>query len=219
VPVALPSHGPARILLTVGLVLGLAACGSDEAAPDLTVPDAPEGCPDNRWPPCPEGEDLRARGNWVGSVLPSLVGVDQFGDDVDLLQFRGATAVLSFGATWCAPCRSDAANYEATRDYVAGDAAGPVWMIEFLDDARDVERGLHADWAEAYGIDEPVLGGPAMSSAAFAMGISGFPTKVVVDYDGRIVGRLSGSGQWDVIRTWVLEAERRRLDAENADAS
>lgn len=197
------------ILVCGPLLAGLGACSSEGGG--TTAPaDAPLGCPENRWPPCPAEEDDRTRGFLPGTIAPVVEGVDQFGDRVVLEQFRGGTVVLSIGATWCRSCNDDAAGHASTRAFLLEAVEGPLWMIDVLDDALDPDDPAQAAWAAAYAIDEPVLGGAGAAAAGRALAVSTFPTKIVIDHDGRIVGRVSGSGQWDQVRVWVQEADRRR---------
>ena len=194
------------------LLAGLSACSSDGGDGGTAPTTEPLGCPENRWPPCPEEEDDRPRGFLPGTVAPSVEGVDQFGDRVVLEQFRGGTVVLSVGATWCRSCNDDAAGHASNRDFLLEAVEGPLWMIDVLDDARDPDDPAQTAWAEAYGIEDPVLGGDGAAAAGRALAVSTFPTKIVIDHEGRIVGRVSGSGQWEQVRVWVQEADLRRAD-------
>lgn len=209
----IPRH-VVRAALWTALCLIFTACTTEHPnTPDTPAPAPdPSACPENRWPPCPAVEDTRPRGFLAGQLVSDFVGEDQYGDAVALRQFRGSTVVLSAGATWCLPCREDAAAYAETRAYLAEAVVDDFWMIEVIDDSRDAPR--HVDWAETYGIDEPVIGGRNARHITNILVVSAYPTKIVLDYEGRIVGRQSGSGGWAQIRAWVAEAETRRLAAE-----
>lgn len=197
--------------VATGLVCAVfAACSGSDGGTDPEPMPTPEICPENRWPPCPEEPDPRERGFLPGAIAPVTVAEDQFGESVALRQFRGATVVMSLGATWCGPCRDDASVYQETRAYLEAGAEGELWMIEVLADAGDPANPRHVAWADAYSIDEPVLGGPNVGNVVFAYAAASYPTKIVIDYEGRVVGRVYGSGQWEQILAWVVEADRRR---------
>lgn len=209
-------------VLSICAIFLLSACGGDDGTTDPPAPEPAADCPDNSWPPCSGEVDDRPRGILPGDVVVDLVGVDQFGDLVELRQFRGKPLVLSVGATWCGPCRDDAANYAAVHTYLMeafpGSGDAPFWFVEILTDARDQTGSLPAQtgWAQVYGMEGPVLGGAGAARAGARLQISSIPTKLVIDGEGVIVGRLSGSGQWGDIRTWLVEADRRRVDARAA---
>ncbi|HKK69746.1 MAG TPA: TlpA disulfide reductase family protein [Candidatus Krumholzibacteria bacterium] len=201
---------PTRLFLLCVLLFG--ACdGGGTADPGPSGPTTDDSvCPENSWPPCDGPAEDRETSALPGSFAPPVRGVDQFGDEVSLRQFRGTPVVLNVGATWCAPCREDAANFEEVRDFLSASLDAPLWFVEVLEDARS--RPRQVDWANTYGIDEPVLGGEGAWKASVDLLIDTFPTKIVLDHEHRIVGRVEGSGQWEQVLVWLLEAERRRTE-------
>ena len=197
---------PTRLFLLCVLLFG--ACGDDGGTdPGPPAPTDDSVCPENSWPPCQGPAEDRPTGALPGSFVPPVRGIDQFGDEVSLRQFRGRPTVLSVGATWCTPCREDAANHEEIRRFLGESLGAPLWFVEVLEDART--RPRQVDWANTYGIDEPVLGGDGAWQASVDLRIDTFPTKVVLDHEHRIVGRVEGSGQWEQVLVWLLEGEGR----------
>jgi thiol-disulfide isomerase/thioredoxin len=92
------------------------------------------------WPYNPDKEALGTP-DWsttaaVGAQVPRFVGVDQFGDMVDLYDFagHGKPIVLDMGTIWCGPCK-DLAAYLST-----GDMSHLVWEHE------SAEEGDYYPW-------------------------------------------------------------------------
>lgn len=145
--------------------------------------------------------DAVRRGS-VGALAPSFTGTDINGKLLSLAAYKGKYVLLDFWASWCVPCRkgnphlldlyakykdkgfeiigvaSDDGNEKAWRKAVSDDTIG-VW--------KHVLSGQNVEKLRKGERDENYIGGQ--------YGISTLPTKILIDPQGKIIGRYgSGAG-------------------------
>jgi thiol-disulfide isomerase/thioredoxin len=123
---------------------------------------------------------------------PDLSFVDSTGAVRTLRDFKGKIVLLNLWATWCAPCRKEMPALDrlqaelgsATFEVVAisVDRSGPEGARKFLDSIGTKHLALYAD--------------PTARLASSLKAI-GMPTTLLIDADGREVGRLTGPAEWD----------------------
>jgi cytochrome c biogenesis protein CcmG, thiol:disulfide interchange protein DsbE len=113
--------------------------------------------------------------------LPSLTG----GPRVSLGRYGGRVVVLNIWASWCDPCRREAADL--VRMAGAFRARGVVTIGVDHEDGASFAR----QFANRYGISYP-LGSDPRGSVAASYGAVGLPTTYVIDGNGVIRYRLLG---------------------------
>ncbi len=122
----------------------------------------------------------------VGQVAPgfTLRKLDGPGK-VSLASLRGRPVVLNFWASWCNPCKSEAAVLQ--RDWARYHASGVVFLgIDYHDLAPDARRFVRAH-ALRFGMLEDGSG-----RVTGSYGISQVPETYVVSRQGRVVAHLAG---------------------------
>jgi cytochrome c biogenesis protein CcmG/thiol:disulfide interchange protein DsbE len=122
----------------------------------------------------------------VGQMAPSftLRKLDGAGR-VSLASFRGRPVVLNFWASWCNPCKSEAAVLE--RDWARYHGRGVVFLgIDYHDLAPDARRFVRAH-ALTFGMLQDGSG-----RVTGRYGISQVPETYVVSRQGRVVAHLAG---------------------------
>jgi cytochrome c biogenesis protein CcmG/thiol:disulfide interchange protein DsbE len=101
---------------------------------------------------------------------------------VRLDAFRGHPVVLNFWASWCPPCRAEAALLEAA--YLRYRSRGVVFIG--IDSQTDTWRASR-EFLTQHGVTYPV-GRDARGSVARAYRVTGLPTTYFIDADGRVQG-------------------------------
>ena len=114
------------------------------------------------------------------------------GQPLTMADFRGKVVLLNIWATWCAPCREEMPTLDALQVTLGGaefqvvplsiDRAGPNVVRKFYDEIGIRHLGLYID---------------SSSQASFALSVVGLPTTLLIDVEGREVGRLIGPAEWD----------------------
>ncbi|HET6522427.1 MAG TPA: TlpA disulfide reductase family protein, partial [Geminicoccaceae bacterium] len=140
------------------------------------------------------------------AALPEVAFEDADGGAVSLADFRGRVVVLNLWATWCAPCRLEMPSLDRLQAELGGpdlevvalsvDRAGVDEVAAFLDEVGAGHLGLYRD--------------PTMA-ATRALGALGLPTTVIVDREGREVGRALGEREWDgeAVKAYLREVMGR----------
>jgi len=108
-----------------------------------------------------------------GKPVPGIVPAD----------FKGAVTILNVWASWCVPCRDEAALLMK----LAGDKRIRLVGINYKDQADNARRflGRYGNPFAASGVD-------ASGRAAIEWGVYGVPETFIVGRDGRIAYKLVG---------------------------
>ena len=124
--------------------------------------------------------------------MPEVKFQDASGKERTLADWRGKIVLLNLWATWCLPCRKempalDKLQRELGSDQfevvaLSVDRTGLPGARKFLDEAKVEKLALYAD------------GTARMASTLRAAGL---PVTLLLDRDGREIGRLLGPAEWD----------------------
>jgi thiol-disulfide isomerase/thioredoxin len=125
-------------------------------------------------------------------ALPDIAFEDGEGRKRGLSQFRGKAVLLNVWATWCAPCREEMPALDRVQRKLGGpgfevlalsiDTGGTAAVKRFYDEVGVRSLALYAD--------------PTMRATA-ALGAMGVPTTLLIDAEGRELGRHTGPARWD----------------------
>jgi thiol-disulfide isomerase/thioredoxin len=132
--------------------------------------------------------------------------VDADGQPMSLADFRGKQVLLNIWATWCGPCREEM----PTLDRLQTRLGGPDFQVVALSidrDGIDVVRDFYAELdlrALRIYVDTSTM-------APINLNVLGVPTTLLLDGNGREIGRYTGPTEWDVEA--VVSAIRERLGA------
>ena len=125
-------------------------------------------------------------------ALPDLAFNDADDKPMKLGDYKGKTVLLNFWATWCAPCVKEMPSLDKLQAEMGKDKFvvlplsldGPTKskVAPFYQDKKLANLGVYFD-----------KGRKAMQS----LDISILPTSILVDAQGREIGRLEGEADWD----------------------
>ncbi|MDZ4137166.1 MAG: TlpA disulfide reductase family protein [Paracoccaceae bacterium] len=119
-----------------------------------------------------------------------LVGLDDAPHAVD--EYKGKWVVLNFWATWCPPCRKEMPGLDRLQAEMGNDS----FTVLTVATGRNPVPAITKFFGEAGVTHVPVLRDPS-SQLARSMGVMGLPVTVILDPEGREVGRLIGDAEWD----------------------
>ena len=118
--------------------------------------------------------------------LPAVAGLERNGQPVPGIvpaDFKGAVTVLNVWASWCVPCRDEAALLVK----LAGDKRIRLVGINYKDQADNARRFLGR-----FGNPFAASGADVSGRAAIEWGVYGVPETFIVGRDGRIAYKLVG---------------------------
>ena len=143
--------------------------------------------------------------------LPELHFADGDGRQLSLADFRGRLVLLNLWATWCVPCRREM----PTLDRLEAKLGGPGFEVIALSLDR---KGLEAvqRFFKQLGLKALHIYLDASGRAAGELDAPGVPTTLLIDPQGREIGRVVGPAEWDSAR---VEAVIRKYLPDKAAAS
>lgn len=136
--------------------------------------------------------------------LPELHFTDGAGRAMTFADFRGRVVLLNLWATWCAPCRKEM----PTLDRLQAKLGGPDFQVVPLSIDR---QGLSVvkPFYKELGLKSLGIYVDQSGKAASDLGAVGIPTTLLVDREGREIGRKVGPAEWD--SPAIVEMIRRYL--------
>jgi thiol-disulfide isomerase/thioredoxin len=141
-------------------------------------------------------------------AVADLAFADGDGKPLKLSGWRGKVALVNLWATWCAPCRKEMPALAELQSKLGGpdfevlaisiDRKGTAASAAFLDEAKATALKLYVD---------------PSAKALGALQAIGLPASVLVDREGREIGRLLGPAEWNspeaerLIKAAIAEGE------------
>ena len=128
----------------------------------------------------------------VGHVLPDVVMAGLNGPHKPLSSYRGRPLIINVWASWCGPCRKEAASLER----LAWSEAGSRYTVIGI--STDDDRNAALKWLRHSNatISHYIDSGPRWT-LEHMLGASSIPVTVLVDAKGRVVARFRGARDWD----------------------
>ncbi len=125
-------------------------------------------------------------------TLAEVTFRDKDGAAVGLADFRGKVLLLNVWATWCGPCRKEM----PTLDRLQSELGGPNFEVVALSIDRAGVDVVNKFYSEI-GIEKLAVYIDDSAAAMRQLGIVGIPSTLLVDREGRELGRLVGPAEWD----------------------
>lgn len=131
--------------------------------------------------------------------LANLRFSDGAGRPTSLAAFRGRVVLLNVWATWCTPCREEM----PTLDRLQAALGGPGFEVVALS-IDHAGLPLVRDFFDRTGIKhlQPYL--DTFGDAASNLAVAGVPLTLLIDREGREIGRKLGPAAWDKPRVVEL---------------
>jgi cytochrome c biogenesis protein CcmG/thiol:disulfide interchange protein DsbE len=210
------------VIAAIALIVGLAGIAvllsggddSNESAPAPVSTDA-EGQPvaaadleDTRpvevtGDPLPPYDQASADPT-IGTPAPVISGQSFDGSPVTIGGATGRTTMLVFLAHWCPHC-----NAEIPELIVLESGGGIPDGVDVIGISTGVQSDQAnyppSEWLVEKGWPWPVMADDADSTAFLSDGGSGFPYTVLLDADGNVLSRVSGSRAASDIAAWLTQ--------------
>lgn len=126
----------------------------------------------------------------VGQTLPDATMAGLNGPARTLSSYRGRSLIVNVWASWCGPCRAEAASLER----FAWSEAGQGYTVIGI--STDDDRVAALKWLKqsnatlSHFLDANVV-------LEKLLGASRIPLTVLVDANGRVVDKVHGAREWD----------------------
>ena len=174
--------------------------------PLATAQAAPAGAPPAGRPHALNQNPFASMTSTAPRAVPNLTFVDGNGAPRNLAQFRGRLVLLNVWATWCPPCRREMPTLERLQAQLGGpdfevvalsiDRGGRAAVDSFFDEINVRALKVYVDSTTAVRND---------------LALTAFPTTLLIDRQGREIGRYTGGANWDSPE--VVAALRKYLAA------
>jgi thiol-disulfide isomerase/thioredoxin len=125
-------------------------------------------------------------------ALPAIKFTDATGSERTLADWRGKVVLLNLWATWCLPCRKEM----PALDRLQGELASDGFEVVAVCVDRTGLPGARKFLAEA-GVTRLALYADATARMATTLRAAGLPATLLIDREGREIGRLLGPAAWD----------------------
>jgi thiol-disulfide isomerase/thioredoxin len=117
--------------------------------------------------------------------------VDGTGAVKDLPMWKGKVVLLNLWATWCAPCRKEMPDLAKLQKLLGG---ADFEVVAISEDLKGAEAS--AAFLKEAGVESLALYVDPKATALAAIQSVGLPTTLLIDRNGKEVGRLLGPADW-----------------------
>jgi len=124
--------------------------------------------------------------------IATIAFEDGQGQPRSLADFQGKVVLLNIWATWCGPCRREMPSLDRLQGMLGG-ADFEVVALSIDRAGIEVVRKFYAD----VGIRDLTIYIDSSGKATRELGTVGVPATLLIDREGRELGRLVGPAEWD----------------------
>lgn len=124
--------------------------------------------------------------------VPAFAITDLEGKEVTLDAFKGKVVVLNLWATWCVPCIKEMPSLERLSAKMKDKGVAVMSVSQDRGGLKQVGPFL-----EKHGLKGLPIYLDPKGAVLKAIAGRGLPTTLVIDKEGREIGRLEGDAEWD----------------------
>ena len=192
----------AAIAFGVAAVAAFAAVYVTLGRPDNAVapppgPSAP--ATDARPAPAGPGSNALSRGEMAAFVfrkepeaLPAFKFQDAEGKERSLADWKGKVVLLNLWATWCLPCRKEMPALDRLQ---AAEGSDKFEVVAISVDRKGMDASKK--FLAETGVKNLALYIDTSAKLNSELRAIGLPATILIDKDGREIGRLLGPAEWD----------------------
>jgi thiol-disulfide isomerase/thioredoxin len=122
---------------------------------------------------------------------PTISLVDLAGNTVSLSEFAGKLVLINLWATWCEPCLREMPSLERMQSRLV-DKITVIAVSEDRGGSKAVEP-----FVEKLGLKSVKIYLDPKSAVGRAFKVEGLPTSLLIDREGKVLGRVEGAAEWD----------------------
>jgi|AraplaMF_Col_mMF_1032025.scaffolds.fasta_scaffold00140_53 thiol-disulfide isomerase/thioredoxin len=126
---------------------------------------------------------------------------DKLGQPVNLDSFKGKVVVLNFWATWCPPCIAEM----PALDHLQAELGGKDFAVVAVSTDREGIK-KSAPFYRRAGIKNLALYNDTRGNLLDTFKVKSLPITLLIDRDGKVIGRMEGAAQWDSSQAKALIA-------------
>ena len=129
-------------------------------------------------------------------AVPQLEFTDSEGHARTLTDFRGKVVLLNIWATWCLPCRKEMPTLDRLEATLGSD--------DFMVLPLSIDRGGAERVKKFYteiGVQHLAIYVDSSRKVEAGLDTVGLPTTLLIDRQGRELGRVSGGAEWNAPET------------------
>lgn len=134
---------------------------------------------------------------------PQFVRTDLNGMRIDLSAYRGRVVLLTFWATWCAPCQIEMPHFIAWQNRYGGEGL-QILAVSMDDDSAPVRTLIRKRR-----VNYPVVMGDEPLGTEYG-GILGLPITFLIDRQGNIVEEFKGEGKIGAMQRELIRLLKTR---------
>lgn len=125
----------------------------------------------------------------VGDVPFDMVGKTSDGVEVKVSDYKGKVVIVSFWASWCAPCRKELPVL------IEIQKRATATKLQVLSINIDQDRRLYKKLAEALSLGDVIMVSDAYHKVKKKYGVEGIPHTVIIDAEGKVASVHVGYGE------------------------
>jgi peroxiredoxin len=129
--------------------------------------------------------------------IPIVTLTDLSGRTINTAGLRGKVVVINFWAVWCGPCAAEVPQFVALQQKYQSHGLQIIGVS--IDDSESELR----DFYRRHNMNYPVIPGDERIAESYG-GILGLPTTLIIDRDGRIQKKLTGTTDFATLEQEIV---------------